>query len=165
VLAPKQPPAGSAYCASVDTWFNAPDSGYWAIRGLVFGAQPDLSYIYSLQISADGEGGLFNALHGNYRFPGKWLGGKDVWWKDPWAYNESIDGLEITEYTPNHLKVVVSGSSAAFYINYKQVGAWNTLPNLPAQHYVGLIGGPYEVTPVDARFDNFMWSLNTQACP
>jgi uncharacterized repeat protein (TIGR01451 family) len=159
VLAPVQPPSGKSYCVSVDTYF-ASQPGWWEVHGVVFGASEDLSHVYRLETNVNGDWAVMK--YTTYVWPNGGLNSGEEWlisWHNGHMWPVNPDrGL-------NHLKVLVQGTSATFYINGERMGRLTNLNDLPAMNRVGLVGGSYEVTPVDARFDNFTWSTNLDECP
>jgi len=159
VLAPVQPPSGIPYCVSVDARF-ASEPGWWESYGLVFGASADLRQVYKLETNVNGDWAVRKFT--NYVFPYGGMHADDepiIDWHGEYGWPVNKDqGV-------NHFKVIVIGTSAVFYINNVLVDYVTGLYDLPSMNRVGVLGGPYEVTPVDSRFDNFMWSLDTNACP
>lgn len=159
VLAPVNPPSGSPYCVSVDTYF-ASQPGWWEQHSLIFGASADKHILYRLETNVNGDWAV--AKYRNYHMP---YGGIHAdnqliidWHEETGEHVNPGNGR-------NHLKVIVSGTTATFYINGHALDFASGLNDLPSLNYVGVIGGSYEVTPVDSRFDNFMWSTDINLCP
>jgi uncharacterized repeat protein (TIGR01451 family) len=159
VLAPVNPPSGSPYCVSVDTYF-ASQPGWWEQHSLIFGASADKQVLYRLETNVNGDWAV--AKYRNYHMP---YGGIHAdnqiiidWHEETGEHVNKDNGR-------NHLKVIVSGTTATFYINGHALDFATGLHDLPSLNYVGVIGGSYEVTPVDSRFDNFMWATDISLCP
>ncbi len=158
VLAPVNPPSGSNYCVSVDVRFA--QAGWWAERSLIFGASADKRTLYRLATNANGDWAVNKYI--NYTMPYGGIHGGDntiIDWHD--QSGEYVNPGDAW----NHLKVIVSGTSATFYINGNALDFAMGLNDLPSLNRVGFLAGPYEVTPVDTRFDNFMWSTDITQCP
>ncbi len=160
VLAPLQPPSGSSYCVSVDTYF-ASEPGWWEQHSLIFGASADLRTLYRLETNVNGDWAVSKYTNYN-RYPYGGIDAGDVtiieWHEEEGEHVRKDQGR-------NHLKVIVVGTTATFYINGTALDYATGLGDLPYLSRVGVIGGSYEVTPVDSRFDNFMWSTDITMCP
>ncbi len=158
-LAPVNPPSGSNYCVSVDTYF-ASRPGWWEQHSLVFGASADKHILYRLEANVNGDWAV--SKYTNYHMPYGGIHGGNVTIID-W-HEESGEHVR-KDQGRNHLKVIVLGTTATFYINGTALDYATGLSDLPYLNWVGVIGGSYEVTPVDSRFDNFMWSTDINMCP
>ena len=160
VLAPVQPPSGSDYCVTVDTYF-ASTPGWWESHSLIFGASADLRTIYRLETNVNGDWAV--SKYTDYHIPYGGIHAGDtaiIDWHDENGQHVAKD------QGWNRLKVIVKGTTATFYINGATPLDYATgLNDLPYLNRVGVIGGSYEVTPVDSRFDNFMWSTDINMCP
>jgi uncharacterized repeat protein (TIGR01451 family) len=160
VLAPMQPPSGSDYCVSVDTYF-ASTPGWWEQHSLIFGASADLRTLYRLETNVNGDWAVSKYTKYTIPYGGIHAGDTAIidWHEENGQHVRKDQGL-------NHLKVIVKGTTATFYINGATPLDYATgLNDLPYLNRVGVIGGSYEVTPVDSRFDNFMWSTDINMCP
>ena len=160
VLAPLQPPSGSDYCVSVDTYF-ASEPGWWESHSLIFGASADMHILYRLETNVNGDWAV--SKYTDYHIPYGGIHAGDTaiidWHEENGQHVRKDQGL-------NHLKVIVKGTTATFYINGATPLDYAVgLNDLPSLNRVGVIGGSYEVTPVDSRFDNFMWSTDINMCP
>ena len=160
MLAPVQPPSGSNYCVSVDTYF-ASTPGWWEQHSLIFAASADLRTLYRLETNVNGDWAV--SKYTDYHMPYGGIHAGDTaiidWHEENGEHVRKDQGL-------NHLKVIVIGTTATFYINGTTPLDYATgLNDLPYLNRVGVIGGSYEVTPVDSRFDNFMWSTDINMCP
>lgn len=133
-----------------------PYSAHW---GIVFGANAARTEIYTAQVNANHDYAILQ--YHNYRYPGnrqpldggevnveiplaRWTGG------DHWYYLKTHD--------PTTLRVVVTGEYVRFYVNGHDV-ANAYAPGLLRER-IGLIGGSWEVTPVDIRIDGFRYEPN-----
>jgi len=169
-LAPYRPPSDK-YCVETQAklekgrdpyqeWNFYP---YWANGGLVFGATGDNKRIYAICLSTDAAGlGWFITSNPVYEYPytgcayqGGSAGGGPVW-------GENASSLDISKW--HRIQVGVDGNRATVYIDGVKKGTWN-MSGLSATTRVGLIGGDYEVTPVDFRFDNFKVIPNAACTP
>ncbi len=75
---------------------------------------------------------------------------------------EPAGALDITQW---HLfQVSVNGEWVTVYIDGVRKGNWK-MDGLSATTRVGVIGGDYEITPVDLRFDNFKVIPNVGCTP
>ena len=159
VLAPVQPPSGSSYCVTVDTYF-ASTPGWWESHSLIFAASADMRTLYRLETNVNGDWAV--SKYTNYTMPYGGIHAGDTsiidWHEEHGEHVRMDQGL-------NHLKVIVIGTTATFYINGRALDFATGLNDLPHLNRVGVIGGSYEVTPVDSRFDNFMWSTDINMCP
>jgi len=160
VLAPVQPPSGSSYCVTVDTYF-ASTPGWWESHSLIFAASADLRTLYRLETNVNGDWAV--SKYTDYHMPYGGIHAGDTaiidWHEENGQHVAKDQGW-------NRLKVIVKGTTATFYINGGPPLDYATgLYDLPSLNRVGVIGGSYEVTPVDSRFDNFMWSTDINMCP
>ena len=157
-------------CYSVETRarFNV-DSDYnpwWAHWGLVFGANDTLSELYTFQVNANHH--LAMLRYENYTYPGnksddglnvespiyRWPGNnEDEFWSE--------DGYGSPSYEYSTLKVTVNGDTAVFYYNGARVVSAD-ITDMPRDR-VGLIGGSWEVTPVEVEFDYFHYDATCSA--
>ena len=134
------------------------NSPYWAHWGIVFGASDDLSELYTYQVNANQN---FAALRfHNYEYPGNRqpLSGKEINVEIPivgWAA-DSEARLTSDEY--NTLRIVVKGDTIHLIANGHQVTT-AYVPNIPRDR-IGVIGGSWEVTPVDIAIDYFKYEPN-----
>jgi len=155
-LAPYRPPSDT-YC--VETMMKleknrSPYEGwdfypYWANGGLVFGANEANTNIYALCVSVGGgdKMGWFIMNNPEYDFPHVGCA-----YQEGSAGGEDAGALVIGSW--HLIQIGVNGDRAKVYIDGEYKGRW-TMDGLGGTTRVGLIGGDYEVTPVDFRFDNF----------
>jgi len=147
---------------------------WWDNAGLIFGANEANDQLFMIclgtQTYDDGTRTIRWNIHANTVYPHKfwdvpdkpyafpYRGCSEDWLRvlDPWR------GTGIHNGGYNHLKAVVNGDTVTVYIN-DTFGAQVTLPGLAATTRVGVIGGPYEYTPSDIRFDWF--KLTVQYAP
>lgn len=137
---------------------------WWDNAGLIFGANEANTQLFMIclgtQTYDDGSRTIRWNVHANTPYPYKYWdvpdkpynfpyrGCSEDWLRviDPWR----TLGIHNNGY--NHLMAAVNGDTVKVYIN-GQYGGQYTLPGLAAATRVGLIGGPYEYTPSDIRFD------------
>ncbi len=126
-----------------------PYEPWWAHWGVVFAANSDFTDLYTLQVNANGSFAVLR--YPTYNYPGNRSTDNEtpiIWWID----------TPIVKLNPNYntLRVEVRGDRATFYINDTWVGS-ETITGLSSMTKVGLIGGSWEVTPVDVRVDYFSY--------
>ncbi len=155
-------PLPQKYCVEAVGRFMGEEeySPWWAHWGIVFGANATLSEVYSLQVNVNHDRAVLH--HHNYQYPGNRqpLGGEDVNVETalvPWTGN--YDWISSHQY--NHLKAVVNGRYVRVYVNGRYIQTVGISGDLPRAH-IGLIGGSWEVTPIDIRIDYFRYEPN---CP
>jgi hypothetical protein len=149
-------PIPDSYCVEARAKFANSEGEYdpyGAHWGLVFGANGDRSEIYTFQVNANHD---YAVLHyHNYVYPGnrESSDGNNVENRIfPWGRDRG-DLIPATQY--NTLKVVVKGSWADFYANGVKLVSAN-ISGMPRAQ-VGVIGGSYEITPVEVTFDYFRY--------
>jgi uncharacterized repeat protein (TIGR01451 family) len=149
--APYRPPTNK-FCVETDAEFK--DGAYWANMGLVFGYDDDEKF-WALCLGRDDSSGLgpFIAYKNDYDFPHRGCSGPTKKWEISDRDGTSREGW-------NHLEVAVNGDTAKVWIGNDYKGSW-TFGSLGGKRRVGLIGGVYEATPVDIRFDNFKVKVNS----
>ncbi len=150
-------PLPDRYCIETRGRFisNEEYQPWWAHWGIVFGANENLSDVYTFQVNANHD--LAALRYYNYIYPGNRqpLGGEEINVEIPindWSYGD-LSYIPTREY--NTLKVAVKGRKAAFYVNGILTSV-NVIGDMPRDH-IGLIGGSWEVTPVDIRVDYFKY--------
>ncbi len=152
-FAPYRPPTNK-YC--VETRARFEESGWWANMGLIFGADEKNKKLYSLCLSQGGFAdrlGWFLMMKDDYSFPHRGCSGP----------TEKIDGDDrdgTSRDDWNNLKVGVNGDTVRVWIGGLYKGKY-TMDGLTSMTRVGLIGGVYEILPVDARFDYFKVTPNS----
>lgn len=178
-LAPYRPPT-DRYCIEADIKFmkrqppyDPPDGGwnfypYWANAGLIFGTNEANTDMFAVclaignELSPGGDAvmGWYIVHNTNSRWPyeGCHAGGYGI--VPPGAYERS--GLNTAYWY--RFQVSVDGEWARLYLNGVNKGSW-LLGGLSGTTRVGVTGGPYEVTPVDIRFDNFKVIPNATCTP
>ena len=156
-LAPYRPPSDK-YCVETrvrivkgeDPYEPWGDNAYpyWANGGLICGANEANSDIYALCTSiGDNQMGWFVAHNPAYKYPMKGCN-----YLDNPGIGQGAGALDITKW---HLfQVCVNGDYITIHIDGIDKGTYR-LGGLSSTTRVGLIGGDYEVTPVDYRFDDF----------
>ncbi|MBL7064382.1 MAG: DUF11 domain-containing protein [Anaerolineae bacterium] len=154
-LAPYRPPSDK-YCVETmikleknrppyEGWDFHP---YWANGGLVFGANEANTNIYALCVSVGADAmGWFIMNNPEYDFPHVGCA-----YQDGSVGGEDAGALAIGSW--HLIQIGVNGDRAKVYIDGEYKGRW-TMDGLSGTTRVGLIGGDYEITPVDFRFDNF----------
>lgn len=153
-LAPYRPP-GDKYCVETQVWFKEP--GWWDNAGLIFGADEANTDIYALCLDVRADYHTWFVLRNSeYEFP-----------KQGCAYEAGkiASGSQGTTWNDwNKLQVGVDGDWVTVYVGGIKVGKWE-MPELSSKTRVGLIGGDYEVSDIDIRFDYFKVIPNVSCTP
>lgn len=144
---------------------------WWDNAGLIFGASEDNTRLFMLCLGTQTyvEGGRTQqwAVFANTPYPYKLFDNPDKPYVFPYR-GCSEDTNRVTGWSQSHinheganlLMAVVNGEVVKIYINGYHDSAWEyTLPGLAATSRVGLIGGDYEYTPSDIRFDHFLTAM------
>jgi len=155
-MAPYRPPTNK-YCVETEVKFREP-YGWWANAGLVFGANESNTdlYMLCLGIGAKPHLGWFVARNSDYDFPHIGCATKS---------GKIAEGEEGTDYYGwNKLQVGVDGNKAKVYVGGYHVGSW-TMDGLIYTTRVGIVGGDYEVSDNDIRFDYFKVVPNVSCEP
>ncbi len=154
-LAPFTPPSDK-YCVETTMRFEKGQPPYtqynyypyWANAGIVFGANDANTDLYALCLSVGSKGsmGWFVVHNPSYSFPRKGC-----------SYKSGVipgedGGLNADKWYK--LQASVDGDTVTIYINGVYKGTY-TMPWLSSMTRVGVVGGDYEITPVDVRFDYF----------
>ena len=151
-------PLPDSYCVSARGRFSSfEDKDYqpwWAHWGIVFGADAAMTEVYTLQVNANHDMAVL--LYKNYVYPGnRTLGGGEVNAEIP-LVNWSGDMWDlIPTHRYNTLKVAVKGQLAYVYVNGKLMNIVS-VRGMPRGN-VGLIGGSWEVTPVQIDVSDFYY--------
>jgi hypothetical protein len=155
-------PLPDSYCVEARGRFSSFEGvdyqPWWAHWGIVFGADEDLSEVYTLQVNANHDMAVLQ--YHNYTYPGNRqpLGGEEINVEIPWvSWSGDMKDL-ISTHGYNTLKVAVRGQLVYVYVNGRLMNIVR-ISGMPRAH-VGLIGGSWEVTPVqldisDFRYDPF----------
>lgn len=132
----------------------------WAAHwGIVFGADENMTDIFTFQINMNSRWAVLR--YPTYVYPGNIEEeGKDdnkevsiIHWDD---HLQSAVIHRMDYY--NTLKVVVTGDVATFYVNGHRLGAADIAQEIGeaiVRDNIGVIGGSFEVTPVDIWIDYF----------
>ena len=129
---------------------------WWAHWGIVFGADEDLSELYTFQVNANHDMAVLR--YENYTYPGNRqpMDGSKVNVESALvAWSGDMKDLMPT-HRYNTLKVVVRGELADVYINGRHMDSIS-IRRMPRAR-VGLIGGSWEVTPVQIDVDYFRYT-------
>jgi hypothetical protein len=131
-------------------------SPWWAHWGLIFGANEDMTELYTFRVNANHSFAV-TRMH-NYLYPGNRqpLDGQEVNVEihiRPWSEEDLGTLIETAEY--NTLKAVIRDDVVQIYVDgvYLNIAP---IPNMPRAN-IGLVGGSWEVTPVDIWFDYFSY--------
>jgi len=142
---------------------------WWDNAGLVFGANEANTQLFMICLGTetytDAPRSIRWSIHANTPYPYKIFDVEDKPYKFPYR-GCSEDSIRVARWFLvgingsgyNHLMAAVNGDTVRIYINGVFGGQW-TLPGLAATTRVGVIGGPYEFTPSDIRFDWFKVTL------
>ncbi|MBN2006632.1 MAG: hypothetical protein JXA21_24985 [Anaerolineae bacterium] len=152
-------PLADRYCVEAqgkfaNSWEDY--SPWWAHWGLVFGANAEMTELYTFQVNANHN---YAVLHyHNYLYPGNIqpLDGQEVNVENrivPWGDKDLGNLIETAKY--NTLKAVVRGNTVDIYVDDQKLET-ASIPNMPRAN-VGLIGGSFEVTPVELWFEYFKY--------
>jgi len=132
---------------------------YWGNAGLIFGANESNTHLYALCLAVGSKErmGWFLVDNPTYEYPKKGcnyvpgkVGGEDA----------DIIKLDVNQW--HLLQVGVDGNHVTVYIDGIYKGYWK-MDGLSAMTRIGVVGGDYEVTPVDIRYDYFKVTPN-QPC-
>ncbi len=140
-------------------WLDQEYQPWWAHWGIVFGANAEMTEIYSFQVNANHD--LAVLYHHNYSFPGNRQplgGGIDINVETlivPWSGD--MPNL-IPTHKFNTLKVIVDGHYVDIFVNGRHLN--HVYLSIMPRERVGLIGGSWEVTPVDIQIDYFRYEPN-----
>jgi uncharacterized repeat protein (TIGR01451 family) len=167
--APYRPPT-DRFCVEADVKFmrdQPPFVGwnfypYWANGGIIFGAGEDNRNLYIMCLAVGAGRPDHSASMGWYLIHNT---------TNQWAYegchsSESVggEGYSLEAENWSHLAIGVNGDQVTVYLNGVYKGTW-TMGGLAGTTRVGVTGGPYEVTPVDLRFDSFRVTPNSACTP
>lgn len=164
-LAPFIPPSDK-YCIETTMRFYKKQPPYerydyypfWANAGIVFGANDANNKLYALclAIGAGDSMGWFVVHNPNYSFPRRGCSNQGG------VVAREDGGLNANNWYK--LQVGVDGNTVTIYINGIYKGTY-TMAGLSDMTRIGVIGGDYEVTPVDVRFDYFKVTPNAACVP
>jgi hypothetical protein len=160
-FAPYAPPSNK-YCIETSAKFL--EGGYWANMGVIFVAEGNSGTvnIYAMCFARDDDNGLgwFLMFKENYKFPSD-DGSKRCGCSCPTG--AKIDGFApegqgVRDGTSkegwNRVRIGVNGNNVRVYIGDYYKGEAK-MSNLNDMTYVGVLGGDYEVTPIDIRYEYF----------
>jgi uncharacterized repeat protein (TIGR01451 family) len=170
-------PNTDKYC--IETYVKFSEGNVWANMGVIMGSSDDdrdKMELYAFCLGRDDDFGLgwFLMYKDNYKFPSdnaKLRGGcsqptgdkiegfakagggvRDGTNKEGWnRVRLGVDGDKVKVYIGNHYK-----GEAGITGDEKDV-----LSGLHNMKYVGVIGGDYELTPIDIRYEYFKVTLNS----
>jgi hypothetical protein len=156
-LAPYRPPTDK-YCVETrvrlvkgqDPYEAWGDNAYpyWANGGLIFGVNEANTNLYALCTSVgNNQMGWFVAHNPTYKYPLKGCN-----YLDNPGIGQDAGALDITRW--HRFQVSVDGNNFTIHIDGVDKGTYH-LSGLSGTTRVGLVGGDYEITPVDYRFDDF----------
>lgn len=157
-------PLPQRYCIEARGQFASSKGEYdpwWTYWGIVFAADATMKNFYSFMINANHDYAITEHL--NYVYPGNRRpdGDSNINVQNypvAWINRDLYQLIPTTMY--NTLKVVVDGQLVSIYANGVLLeSVW--LSALPRKR-VGIIGGVWEITPVDLHFDYFRYTPN---CP
>jgi uncharacterized repeat protein (TIGR01451 family) len=155
-LAPYRP-ATDKYC--VETKVKFQQGAYWASLGLVFGADEANRKIYALCLSRGGDQdrlGGFLMRKDDYSLPMRGCSGPTL------KIEVGSEGTSRSDW--NRLQIGVDGDKVKVYMGGIYKGEW-TMTGLSSMTRVGVIGGDYEILPVDIRYEYFRVLPNTACTP
>ncbi len=166
-FAPYVPPSDD-YCIETEVKFQ--EGNIWANLGVIIGAKDNegTTEIYAICLARDNADGLgwFLMYKEDYKFPAS-SDRKRCGCSCPTG--EKIDGFadeggDVRDGTSrtgwNRLRLAVNGNHVGVYIGDHYKGE-RKLSDLKDYTYVGVIGGDYELTPIDIRYEYFMVTPNS----
>ena len=152
-------PSSNKYC--IETKLKFQEGNMWANMGVVIGAHETKTQIYAFCMSRNNEDGLgwFLMRKDDYQFP-----------TDEAKYRRGCSGptFKIEGFAPsgqairtgtsredwNRVRLGIDGDKVKVYLGDYYKGE-ATLDGLHNTTYIGVIGGDYELTPIDIRYDYF----------
>jgi uncharacterized repeat protein (TIGR01451 family) len=155
-LAPYRPPTDK-YC--VETKVKFEHGAYWASLGLVFGADEANRKLYALCLSRGSDPdrlGGFLMRKDDYTLPMRGCSGPTF------KIEVGSEGTSRSDW--NRLQIGVDGEKVKVYMGGIYKGEW-TMEGLSDMTRVGVIGGDYEILPVDIRYEYFRVLPNTACTP
>jgi hypothetical protein len=131
---------------------------YWAHWGIVFGASENMSQLYTAQVNANRDYAILRFR--NYVYPGNRqpFDGSDVNVEIPLQPWTGVPNDMLGTHVWNTLRVVVQQDRVFYYINGRAAGSAD-VSRMPRER-IGLIGGSWELTPVDILIDYFRYEPN-----
>jgi hypothetical protein len=131
---------------------------YWANGGLIFGVNEANTNLFALCTSVgDNQMGWFVAHNPVYKYPLKGCN-----YLDNPGIGQDAGALDITRW--HRFQVSVDGNNFTIHIDGVNKGTYH-LSGLSSTTRVGLVGGDYEITPVDYRFDDFRVTPDAACVP
>jgi hypothetical protein len=157
-------PLPDNYCLELRAKFANSTKEYdpwWAYWGIIFGGNEEKTDFYSFKVNANHDFAVLE--HKNYQYPGNREGqpaeGVNIETQlSKWGNHDLGDQLSSTKY--NTLRVKAQGTTYQFYINGQEVVSLE-IPNVQKER-IGVIGGPWEYTPVEIWFDYLEYDANCQ---
>ena len=125
---------------------------YWSFWGLVFAASDDLSTVYSLEVNNLGAWGIQKRT--GYQYPGPNHPNLYETRTAIKVYGVGREWPAYSGFTPNSLKVEVTGQQVKLYINGKEAYSFSDSA-IPSLRRVGIIGGDWEIAPTQIGYDYF----------
>jgi len=159
-LAPYRPPSNK-YCIEADVKFET--GAFWANMGIVFGANESNKQIYAMCLAQgdhESQLGWFLMRKDDYQFPRRGCSGPT--YKINGEDAGSAPGT--SRYGWNRVKIGVDGNQVTLYIGGQYKGRW-TMSGLSSTTRVGVIGGVYELFPVDIRYAYYRVIPNSACTP
>jgi uncharacterized repeat protein (TIGR01451 family) len=163
-------PATDRFCLEADVRFMKQQPPYepwnfypyWANGGVIFGASEDNKDLYIMCLAVGASRPDHSADMGWYLMHNP----SNQWPYEGCHSSASVGGESGGLNTENwyNFKIGVDGDQVTVYISGAYKGVW-TMPGLSGTTRLGVTGGPYEVTPVDLRFDNFRVIPNAACTP
>lgn len=156
-------PYGNKYCIETKVKFSSKDN-YWANMGVIFGSEDNDENemkIYAFCLGADDDSGLgwFLIRKDQYQFPhedAKKRGGCAQ--PDQKIESFAPEGQDVRAGTSkdgwNRIRIGVDGNYVRVYIGDYYKGR-KRMSGLNEMKYVGVIGGDYEITPTDVRYEYY----------
>jgi hypothetical protein len=131
---------------------------WWANGGLVFGANDANTNIYALCVAVGADSmGWFAVNNPDYKYP-------KLGCNAPGDEERPGEGAGLAYGKWHTFHVGVDGDYIKVWVDGNYKGRFK-MGGLSAMTRVGLIGGDYEMTPVDFRFDDFRVTPNRDCSP
>ena len=166
-FAPYVPPTDD-YCIETSVKFQ--EGNMWANMGVILGSDENegTTELYAMCLGRDNDPGLgwFIMYKENYKFPS---GSNEKRCGCSCPTGEKVEGFDdyggnVRQGTSregwNRLRLAVRGNNVGVYIGDYYKGE-RKLDNLGDFSYVGVLGGDYELTPIDIRYEYFMITPNS----
>jgi uncharacterized repeat protein (TIGR01451 family) len=151
-FAPYVPPSDK-YCIESNLKYER--GNMWANMGIVFGANESNTKYYAMCFGRDNDSGLgwFLMRADGYEFPRRGCSGP-TFKIEGFAPGGQAIRAGTSRDGWNRVRIGIDGDKVRVYIGDYYKGE-KTMTGLSSMTYIGVIGGDYELTPIDIRYDYF----------